>query len=109
MRALIVAVLGLALAGCGSKVIVSTPKAHCADLTPSAWAEGVEAAPIPTDAPVEMGKPLTEAVRAAIVAPWAGAYVMMSAALEVANGRTVDAIGIPKRCEALMNAARAGD
>lgn len=105
-RAQLVPVLALTLASCGSHPIVSTPPAHCADLTPESWSQGVEAAPVPTNTPVTLGQPLTETLRAAIIAPWASAYVVMSARLEAANGRTAAAIAIPKRCEAMVNAAR---
>ncbi len=95
----------LTLAGCGSTV-VSIPPASCAKLIPENWREGVEAAPIPTDAPVTSGTPLTEAVRAAIIAPWASAYVLMSARLEESGGRTADTIAIFENCEKLVNEAR---
>lgn len=92
---------------CANKTpIVTIPPAACADLVPSGWAEGVEAAPVPDNAPVTLGQALTAPMMAAIVAPWATAYVAMSAALEKANGRTTDAVGIVKRCEAMVNAAR---
>lgn len=68
--------------------------------------EGVEATPVPANAPVTLGAPLTAALVAQIVAPWASAYVGMSGQLEKANGRTADAIDIVKRCETLVNAAR---
>jgi hypothetical protein len=54
-----------------------------------------------------LGKPLTAATAAAIVAPWAAGYVAMSGQLDKANGRTGDAIEIVTDCEALVNAARA--
>lgn len=53
-----------------------------------------------------IGKPLTNAMIAAIIAPWAGAYVGMSGQLEKANGRTSDAMGIQRRCEQQVNEAR---
>jgi uncharacterized protein YcnI len=55
-----------------------------------------------------IGKPLTAAVAAAIVAPWASAYVAMNGQLDKANGRTRDAITIPHNCEKMVNAARPG-
>lgn len=40
------------------------------------------------------------------VKAWASAYVQADAALSKANGRTIDAVGIVKRCEDMINAAR---
>lgn len=53
-----------------------------------------------------LGKPLTAAVAAALVAPWAAGYVAMDGQLSKANGRTQDAIGIVTECERLVNEAR---
>jgi hypothetical protein len=61
---------------------------------------------VPSDAPVTLGAPLTAPVIAAIIAPWAAAYVGMSGQLDKANGRTADAIGIVRTCEAMVNEAR---
>lgn len=96
----------LTVGGCTSRPIVSIPPAACADMVPSGWAAGVEATPVPDNAPVSLGTALTAPVVAAIVAPWASAYVAMSGALEKANGRTADAMGIMRQCEKLVNAAR---
>ncbi len=87
---------------------MATPPATCNRLIPDSWKEGVQAAPIPSNAPVAewIGKPLTQAMAAAIAAPWAAAYVAMSGQLEKANGRTVDTIEIGATCEALANEAR---
>lgn len=90
----------LSLPACaGKQAIVTTPRVECSRLVPEQWGQGVEAAPIPIDTPVTIGSPLTEAVRASIVAPWATAYLLMSAALEKANGRTADTITIVQGCE----------
>lgn len=62
--------------------------------------------PTNTDTAGWIGRPLTDAMVAAILAPWAAAYVGMSGQLEKANGRTVDAMDIPRQCEAMVNAAR---
>ena len=77
-------------------------------MVPAGWSEGVEAAPVPhnTDISRWIGQPLTEAIAAAIIAPWAAGYVGMSGQLEKANGRTTDAMGIQRNCEAMVNAAR---
>lgn len=53
-----------------------------------------------------LGKPLTSAVAAAIIAPWASGYVAMDGQLQKANGRTKDAMTIQKNCETMVNAAR---
>jgi len=53
-----------------------------------------------------LGAPLTAALVAQIIGPWAAAYVTTSGALETANERTARSIEIVKRCEALANAAR---
>lgn len=86
------------------------PPARCADLVPKDWSQGVEAAPIPnnTDTSEWVGKPLTNAIIAAIIAPWANGYVAMSGQLEKANGRTADAMSIQRQCEQQVNAARGG-
>lgn len=105
-----IAMLALALVGCAGKVepIVSTPPAACSKLIPPGWQEGIDAAPVPqnTDISEWLGKPLTAAMAAAIVAPWATAYLLISGALEKANGRTADTSEIMTNCEALVNSAR---
>lgn len=53
-----------------------------------------------------IGKPLTSAVAAAIIAPWASGYVAMDGQLQKANGRTTDAMAIQKNCEMMVNSAR---
>ena len=110
-RLIVTLALGAALTGCINRPIVSIPPASCAQLVPAEWAEGVEAAPIPANEPQIsewLGKPLTAAMVAAIVAPWATGYVAMSGQLTKANGRTADAVTIVSRCEAMVNAARPG-
>lgn len=96
-RALIAAALALALTGCISRPIVSTPPARCASLIPDSWSEGVEAAPVPDTAQLT----LLDQVKA-----WASAYVAMGGQLEKANGRTADTVTIVQRCETLVNEAR---
>lgn len=86
--------------------IVQTPPAACSRLIPNGWTQGVEASPVPQNAAVPVGTPLTAALAASIVAPWASAYVAMSAALDKANGRTADTVAIVTECEKQANAAR---
>lgn len=97
------------LSACGHTPIVSTPPAGCSKLIPSDWSKGVDAAPIPENAPGIadwIGKPLTAAVAAAIAAPWAAGYVAMSGQLDKANDRTAATVSIVTNCEAMVNAAR---
>ncbi len=109
---LLIAAAAMTLTGCGSRrAIVSTPPAACAGLVPKEWANGVEAAPVPENAPGLndwLGKPLTATMVAAIIGPWATGYVAMNGQLSKANGRTSDAMTIQANCEAMMNAARPG-
>jgi hypothetical protein len=53
-----------------------------------------------------IGLPLTESMVAAIVAPWAQAYVGSDGQVDKANGRTADTISIIVECERLQNEAR---
>ena len=85
---------------------MTIPPARCADLIPAEWAQGVKAEPIPDNAPVPLGVPVTAALAAALVAPWAAAYIGMSGQLDKANGRTADAMEIVKDCERRANEAR---
>lgn len=110
-RALIALTLGLSLTGCGiiSRPVVTTPPARCASLVPDEWREGVEAAPIPANEPQIadwLGMALTAPMVAAIIAPWAAGYVAMDGQLGKANSRTVAAMDITARCEAMINEAR---
>jgi len=110
-RITLCAVLALTLTGCITRPIVQTPPARCASLIPQSWATGVEAAPVPDNASglaEWIGKPLTAAVAAAIIAPWASGYVAMSGQLEKSNGRTADTVSIVTQCEELVNEARTG-
>jgi len=84
------------------------PPARCADLIPKGWSDGVPAAAVPDNAPVVMGAPLTPQIVAAIIAPWASAYVEQDSQIDKANGRTADTISIVRECEAQANAARPG-
>ena len=97
----------LLLQGCAiNRRIVTIPPAACSDLIPAEWAEGVQATPIPDNAAVPLGTPLTPLVAVALVSPWAAAYVGMSGQLEKANGRTADAMTIIRNCEKMVNQAR---
>ena len=86
---------------------MTTPPATCVKLIPDEWSQGVKAAPVPDNAAVTLGTPLTAALAVQIAGPWGGAYVQMSAQVEKANGRTADTIEIMRRCEAMINEARA--
>ena len=111
IRALTCAALALSLTGCGliSRPVVSQPPARCASLIPATWSEGVEAAPVPQNDPRVggwIGQALTDAMVAAIVAPWASAYVEQDGQLAKANGRTADTVAIVRQCEEMVNSAR---
>jgi hypothetical protein len=66
----------------------------------------VDGAPIPDNAPVTLGAPLTAAIVAVIISPWAGAFVDASGRLEKANERTRQSVQIVRECERLANEAR---
>ena len=107
MRKLLLISATLCLTACAVKTpIVSTPAANCAALIPAENGQPVQAAPVPISTVVTYGTALTPALEAAIIAPWAAAYVATSGALDKANGRTADTVQIVKGCEARMNAAR---
>lgn len=90
MRSLIV-LAGLAVSGCITRPVISTPPAACSTLVPQSWKEGIEGYPIPS------GASLSE---------WQAAFIGQAGRLEMANGRTKDVIGMQERCEALVNSAR---
>lgn len=109
MRKTLMMFAALSLAACaGRPPIVSTPPAACNRLIPHEWADGVPAANVPQnfDTSKLVGTVLTQAIVAAIIAPWANAYVEMNGQLDKANGRTADTITIVQQCEAQVNAAR---
>lgn len=89
-------VFPLALAACVSRPVVDVPLASCASLIPSGWKAGVSGEPIP-----DTGKTDLDAAKA-----YAQAFVGQTGKLEIANGRTADAISIIEKCEALANASR---
>lgn len=99
------------LSACGiiSRPIVSTPEVRCNSLIPSTWSEPVGSASIPQNDPrlnEWIGQPLTAPMAAAIIGPWAAAYIAADGQLDKANGRTRDAIEIDRVCEAAYNEAR---
>lgn len=89
---------------------MTTPRAQCAKLIPKVWSTPVASEPIPAAVDVSqwIGQPLTQAMAAAIIGPWASAYVGSDGQLDKANGRTADAIGIMTECERLVNESRPG-
>ncbi len=81
----------LALTACaGGPPIVTANAAGCAQLLPEAWKKGVEAAPLP---------------EGNTVGDWISFADATVGKLDVANDRTVSAIGIVERCEARDAAA----
>lgn len=108
-RIALCAALALSLTACGNRPVISSPPARCSSLIPDGWSEGVEATPVPDNAPALaqlIGRPLTAEAAAQIIAPWASAYLMMGSQLQKANGRTADTVQIVQRCEEMVNAAR---
>ena len=101
MRPMRAASLMLAVTACaGSPVIVASPSA-CADLIPADWEKGVGQAEIPAPAPPKaatVGEQLAQAVDE--LKAWVGFGVEQGARIDQADGRTRDAIGIVRRCEA---------
>lgn len=84
MRPLILLLGTLALQACvGAPVIVPT-SAACAALLPPEWKQGVAAADLPDGN---------------TVGDWIAFGDAQTGKLDVANGRTRDAIGIVERCE----------
>lgn len=77
------------LAGCSAPTVLSTPNS-CATLLPSEWKEGVAGAELP------LGD---------TVGDWIAFGDAQTGKLDMANGRTRDAIGIIERCEARDAAA----
>lgn len=82
-----------AVAGCVSMRSTLTPQSACSSLVPQAWRLGVDGAPIYGPTP-DVGD--LEAFADA-----------QTAALDKANGRTVDSIAIVEKCEARDQAAAA--
>ncbi len=81
----------LALAACvGAPPIVTASAAGCSQLVPADWKAGVEGAPLPDGNDV---------------GDWVAFGDAQTGRLDVANGRTRDAVGIVERCEARDAAA----
>ena len=81
----------LACAACaGAPPIVTASAAGCSQLIPGDWKAGVEGAPLPDGNDV---------------GDWVAFGDAQTGRLDMANGRTKDAIGIVERCEARDAAA----
>lgn len=78
-----------ALANCAAPTVLSTPNS-CATLLPQEWKQGVAGAELPTGD---------------TVGDWVAFADAQTGKLDMANGRTRDAIGIIERCEARDAAA----
>jgi hypothetical protein len=89
-RLLQVATGAALLSACASTPIVTATPSSCAALLPAEWKQGVEGAPLPTGNDV---------------ADWIVFGDAQTGKLDVANGRTKDAISIVERCEARDAAA----
>lgn len=87
--ALLFVVAVVALAGCAAPTVLSTPNS-CASLLPAEWKQGVQGAELPTGD---------------TVGDWIAFGDAQTGKLDMANGRTRDAIGIVERCEARDAAA----
>lgn len=79
----IAASLSILLAGCTAPTVLSTPNS-CASLLPADWKQGVPGAELPTGD---------------TVGDWVAFADATVGKLDMANGRTRDAIGIIERCE----------
>lgn len=90
----------------GTPALVTIPPASCGKLIPSEYAKGVESARIPDNGALPVGETLTAEIAAAIIAPWALAFLDQAGQLEKANSRTIETIAIVNDCEAKVNAAR---
>lgn len=78
--------LALALTACaGGPPIVTASAADCAGLLPASWKAGVSGAELPPEA--------------ASVGDWIAFGDAQTGRLDLANGRTADAIAIVERCE----------
>jgi hypothetical protein len=86
----ILAASALSLSACAGTPIVTATPSSCAALLPPEWKQGVDGAPLPAGD---------------TVADWEVFADAQTGKLDVANGRTKDAIGIVERCEARDAAA----
>ena len=71
------------LCGCAAPTVISTPNS-CSSLLPQEWRQGVGGAELPTGD---------------TVGDWVAFGDAQTGKLDMANGRTKDAIGIVERCE----------
>jgi hypothetical protein len=83
MKAVITLGVIASLSACAAPTILSTPNS-CATLLPADWREGVPGAPLPSGD---------------TVGDWISFGDAQTGRLDVANGRTRDAISIVERCE----------
>jgi hypothetical protein len=74
----------LLLTACAGTPVVTTASASCAALLPPSWKDGVPGAPLPDGD---------------TVGDWVAFADAQTGKLDVANGRTRDAITIVERCE----------
>jgi hypothetical protein len=86
----ILALFALALSGCAGTPVVTTASASCAALLPTSWRDGVPPPPLPDGD---------------TVGDWVSFGDQAIGKLDVANGRTRDAIDIVTKCEARDAAA----
>ena len=89
MRTTLAAILTLSLSACVTPTVTTTPTS-CSSLLPSEWSQGVAGAELP---------------QGDTVADWEVFADAQTGKLDIANGRTIDAIGIISRCEARDAAA----
>lgn len=82
-------ILVLMLSGCAAPTVLSTSNS-CSALLPAEWKQGVAGAELPTGD---------------TVGDWVAFADAQTGKLDMANGRTRDAIGIIERCEARDAAA----
>lgn len=73
----------VALSSCAAPTVLATPNS-CATLLPAEWKQGVAGAELPTGD---------------TVGDWVAFGDAQTGKLDMANGRTRDAIGIVERCE----------
>ena len=86
----ILAVAALSLSACAGTPVVTATPSSCSSLLPESWKAGVAGAPLPDGN---------------TVADWVVFGEQQTGKLEVANGRTRDAITVVERCEARDAAA----
>jgi hypothetical protein len=77
--------VALSLAACARTPVIQAASSGCAQLLPSEWKEGVAPAPLPDGD---------------TAGDWISFADAQTGKLDMANGRTRDAIGIVERCEA---------